>query len=223
MPKFDQELTFLVPYLFDEESRHSNIPKLSSQTSAIPGSEGYESEHAEKDYSQSVSRDASPPPVGSTSSSTRSATSTPCTERKKRKSGGQPASTAAVLEDYLKERKSQSLNNSTKGEDALTRFFLSMAETVKGFPLRDQVDIKSKLFQMVNAVELRMLPCESNESEPRSLLPASEDPKSVPSSAVSFNPQGRPLNSEGIFEKDPYEPSYYNLDHNMAYGGNQLC
>ncbi|CAH1105590.1 unnamed protein product [Psylliodes chrysocephalus] len=73
-PKFDQQLTFLVPYLFDEESRHSNISKPSSKASpSTAGSEVEESNHVEEDYSQPVNKDTSLPPVTSASSSSRSA------------------------------------------------------------------------------------------------------------------------------------------------------
>jgi hypothetical protein len=41
-------------------------------------------------------------------------------------------------------------------EDALTNFFITMAQTVKTFPLPDQVEIKRKLFEMFNSVESRI-------------------------------------------------------------------
>jgi hypothetical protein len=45
--------------------------------------------------------------------------------------------------------------NQASSEDTVTGFFISMAQTVKTFPLRDQIEIKGKLFQMVNSVEMR--------------------------------------------------------------------
>jgi hypothetical protein len=47
--------------------------------------------------------------------------------------------------------------NLASSEDTVTDFFIfiSMAQTVKSFPLRDQIEIKGKLFQMVNSVEMR--------------------------------------------------------------------
>jgi hypothetical protein len=45
--------------------------------------------------------------------------------------------------------------NQAFSEDTLTDFFISMAQTVKTFPLRDQIEVKGKLFQMVNSVEMR--------------------------------------------------------------------
>jgi hypothetical protein len=36
------------------------------------------------------------------------------------------------------------------------KLFISMAQTVKTFPLRDQSEIEGKLFQMVDAIEMRL-------------------------------------------------------------------
>jgi hypothetical protein len=40
-----------------------------------------------------------------------------------------------------------------------------MAQTVKTFPLRDQIEIKGKLFQMVNSVEMRIALMNPSASE----------------------------------------------------------
>lgn len=41
-------------------------------------------------------------------------------------------------------------------DDRLTNFFLNMVGTVKSFPTKDQVELKSKIFQLVNSVEMRI-------------------------------------------------------------------
>jgi hypothetical protein len=40
-----------------------------------------------------------------------------------------------------------------------------MAQTVKTFPLRDQIEIKGKLFQMVNATEMKIALMNPSTSE----------------------------------------------------------
>ena len=40
-----------------------------------------------------------------------------------------------------------------------------MAQTVKTFPLRDQIEIKGKLFQMVNSIEMRIVLMNPSSSE----------------------------------------------------------
>jgi hypothetical protein len=40
-----------------------------------------------------------------------------------------------------------------------------MAQTVKTFPLRDQIEIKGKLFQMMNSIEMRSALMNPSSSE----------------------------------------------------------
>jgi hypothetical protein len=47
----------------------------------------------------------------------------------------------------------------------INQLFTSMAQTVKTFPLRDQIEIKGKLFQVVNSVEMRSTLMNSSSSE----------------------------------------------------------
>lgn len=59
---------------------------------------------------------------------------------------------ANVLQGYLS-RKEQ-LNSIQS--DLMVEFFINIAKTIKTFPIRDQVHIKTQLFQMVNNVEMRL-------------------------------------------------------------------
>ena len=57
---------------------------------------------------------------------------------------------AIVLYDWH----SRSPNRCKACARALESFFMTMAKTVKGFPLRDQVEIKKKIFQLISDKEM---------------------------------------------------------------------
>lgn len=169
-PKYEKELSFLVPYLFDEETRHSNIasPPSTQQDVASPpslpsvdsGSDIDEIESAAEQQSQLVGQ--------STSSLSTSST----INRRKRKYPQQALSAAVVLREYLdkkeidiREKKNPACDSYRK--DPLTEFFLTMADTVKSFPIRDQVQIKAKIFEIVNTVEVKLANNEANDNEER--------------------------------------------------------
>jgi hypothetical protein len=68
---------------------------------------------------------------------------------------------SSLLQEYLWSKK----KNQASSEDTLSNFFISMAQTVQTFPLRDQIEIKGKLFQMVNSVEMRSALINTSASE----------------------------------------------------------
>lgn len=140
-PKFEKELTFLVPYIFDEESRYSNIvpPSLHSAESS---SDVDETEAFVEAQTQSADETLSSVTTASTSNS------------QKRKHFTEPPSAAGVLKDYLNTRKNTT--QQTQEKDPLTAFFTTMADTVRGFPIMDQLEIKAKIFKMVNSVEIKL-------------------------------------------------------------------
>lgn len=138
-PKFFQELSFLVPYLNDEEDRRSNLSPRSvnnndeTQLEALSDSSNLDTSDAGSQQSIESART-----VGRKSTYAASQTS-------------QGPTAANVLQQYLT-RTAQNRNLS----DPLVDFFINMAKTVKTFPLQDQIQIKSELFQMVNSMEMRL-------------------------------------------------------------------
>lgn len=144
-PKFSQELSFLVPYLNDEEERRSNLSPRNdnnndeTQLDALSDSSNLDN---------NILSD-SPSPL-----SIQSATSTRTVGRKSSFAASQASqgpTAANVLQEYL--TKTEQHRNQS---DPLLHFFISMAKTVKTFPLQDQIHIKAQLFQMVNSVEMRL-------------------------------------------------------------------
>ncbi|KAF5295947.1 hypothetical protein FQA39_LY12719 [Lamprigera yunnana] len=134
-PKFYKELEFLAPYLQDEELRQSNVsPAITTKVEgeAIDGS----------------SR-TSTVPTPTPSPSIASSSSRRCLRR-----GEKRVSAASVLHEYSSNR--EMVEAFKLPSDTLTEFFINMAHTVLQFPVRDQIEIKGKLFNMVNAVESRL-------------------------------------------------------------------
>lgn len=138
-PKFFQELSFLVPYLNDEEERRSNLsPTIvnnDDETQLVAPSDSSNLDTSDAGSQESIE---SVRTVGRKSTYAVSQTS-------------QGSTVANVLQQYLT-RTEQNRNQS----DPLLDFFINMAKTVKTFPLSDQIQIKSHLFQMVNNVEMRL-------------------------------------------------------------------
>lgn len=166
-PKYEKELTFLVPYLFDYDNRQSNFTPSVTHT---PPSREESSDFGEDENEEAVDLHETPastvltsaalnsPASISTALTTSSATSSsnkPTANHKKRnRSGYPPEKTAAnVLQDYLAQKNNER-SKTQEPEDSLTAFFMTMAKTVKGFPLRDQIDMKKKIFQLVSDREM---------------------------------------------------------------------
>lgn len=165
-PKYEKELTFLVPYLIDYDNRQSNF----TPSAHTPPSREESNDFGEDENEEAVDLHETPastvltsaalnsPASISTALTTSSATSSsnmPTANHKKRnRSGYPPEKTAAnVLQDYLAQKNNQP-SKTQEPEDSLTAFFMTMAKTVKGFPLRDQIDMKKKIFQLVSDREM---------------------------------------------------------------------
>ncbi|CAG5004804.1 unnamed protein product [Parnassius apollo] len=132
-PKFSQELSFLIPYLNDEEERRSNLSPRSAYNNEETLLESLnELGYPDNNVSSDVQSEQSMQSLGSSR-----------IIRKK--------SSFATSQDYLT-RTAETRNQS----DPLLDFFINMAKTVKTFPLQDQVNIKAQLFKMVNNVEMRL-------------------------------------------------------------------
>lgn len=128
-PKYFKELSFLIPYLNDDENRQSNIPKLSSCSNSA----------------SSQSPVNSPEVCDSLLSDVSSPTHTPTPKRRQfapidtSHPPDQSITAASVLKEYLASTKIQATSNSApqpnSDTDHLIDFFLTMAKTVKTFSL----------------------------------------------------------------------------------------
>ena len=68
----------------------------------------------------------------------------------------------SVLKEYLETKKKK--ENEAATLDSLSAFFLNMAQMIKTFPLRDQIEIKRSLFEMVTSVEMRLANSQADKS-----------------------------------------------------------
>lgn len=137
-PKFFQELSFLVPYLNDVEERRSNLsPTIvnnDDETQLVAPSDSSNLDTSDARSQKSIE---SVRTVGRKSTYAVSQTS-------------QGSTVANVLQQYL----TRTELNRNQSDPLLD--FSSIWVTVKTFPLSDQIQIKSHLFEMVNNVEIRL-------------------------------------------------------------------
>jgi len=147
-PKYYRELTFLAPYLNDEEERLSNLSEPTGDDSNDDEEELETSRNLNNLDSDTVNESSDT----QESQPTPSMLSSRNIGRKSKFVTPQQPAAANVLQGYLS-RKEQ-LNSIQS--DPMVEFFINMAKTVKTFPIRDQVHIKAQLFQMVNNVEMRL-------------------------------------------------------------------
>jgi hypothetical protein len=145
-PKYEKELSFLSPYLLDDAIRQSNFP-----SAGVDDGNGEDDDRNTDDIEEdSVTANDS---NLSTQSSARSSYTSRSKRTKKCTSSEEP-SAAVILKEYLDAKKATDIPN--RQDDTLTNFFLNMADTVKSFPTKDQVELKSRIFQLVNSVEMRI-------------------------------------------------------------------
>lgn len=220
-PKYHQELSFLTPYLNDEETRRSSIPDVSRTLQDISNSPDYT---RSPDYIIE-----SPTGGGSESQCSDSSLSTSRFSNAQKRRYTTPfrtpfssidqrsTSTAAtVLKDYLS-RTEQAQNQQIKPEsDALIDFFMTMAKTVAKFPVTKQLKIKSQLFQMVHSVECEIAESGSVTEEtvlPSRIMSSNTLTQSItaastsPTSAVTFSHSGG--NRIQIHSYDVISPPIY--------------
>ncbi|KPI97208.1 hypothetical protein RR46_09115 [Papilio xuthus] len=141
-PKFSQELAFLAPYVNDDEEQQTDL-------SPVYVNNNDESQFEAQSDSNSIHHNEltdTPNPL-----IIESATSSRILDRNSSCAPSQELHTPEVLQDYLA-RAEQNRNEN----DPLLHFFISMAKTVKTFPLQDQIQIKAQLFEIVNSVEMRL-------------------------------------------------------------------
>lgn len=138
-PKFEQELSFLINYITDEEQRRSNLSSgdISADSDLEEEREGETSGFA----SQIVSVPSPSPTTTDTigSSAVTPSSIRPKNKSKKSQSTPETMTAASVLQQYLSQKDTL---NALPNHDHLTDFFINMANTVKHFPLRDQIVIK---------------------------------------------------------------------------------
>lgn len=132
----------MVPYIFDEESRDSNISSHLSQDNESYLEDAYD-EIIDRPINFEDTDDISPLSSTSRSSGRKRKTSEP--------------TAASVLQEYL-QKKACEANRAREDSttDPLTMFFINMAQTVKTFPLPVQINVKSKVFQIIAAEELKI-------------------------------------------------------------------
>jgi hypothetical protein len=135
-PKFNKELSFLIPYLQEDENRKSNVSSDTEElSSSVPNA--YVSRSPSPEHGIHGCRSL----VGNSRKS------------KYRNPGVNSPNTS-----YLEER-SRECTVSTYSDidqDPLIGFFANMGRTVKGFPHEEQIRIKSELFSIVNSTEMRL-------------------------------------------------------------------
>ncbi|XP_044761543.1 uncharacterized protein LOC123318850 isoform X2 [Coccinella septempunctata] len=143
-PKYSQELSFLIPYFTNDEERQSNLSP-----------EGVDSNLEEvkvetpPDFNNLYNNEANDT---QDSLSISSVISSRTVGKKSECAASQGPNAANVIPEYS----SETALNRSQSSDPLLHFFINMAETVKTFPVPDQVTIKAQLFQMVNEVEMRL-------------------------------------------------------------------
>lgn len=72
----------------------------------------------------------------------------------------QPSSFASVLEKYLQTTTAATGSTANLGGNSLKQFFIAMAETAKSFPSELQIQVKSKIFNIIQETELKYLQSE---------------------------------------------------------------
>lgn len=170
-PKFEKELSFLVPYLVDDAQRQSNFTPACTQITSqsqddsndlVDGDEETDDLHGPAAPTGASSGDLhpttvySPPPISAYSSSSASSSTyykTNTNPKKRFRNAPPDISAANVLQEYLA-TKQHSPSTTNQIEDPLTSFFMCIANTVKGFPARDQIEMKRKIFQLVSDREM---------------------------------------------------------------------
>ncbi|CAG4939936.1 unnamed protein product [Parnassius apollo] len=184
-PKFSQELSFLTPYLNDEEERRSNLSPRSANNNEETQLESLnELGYPDKNVSSDAQSEHSTQSLGS-SRIIRKKSSFATSQ------ASQAPTAASVLQDYLT-RTAETRNQS----HPLLDFFINMAKTVKTFSLQDQVNIKAQLFKMVNNVEKRL----ATTSIDRVSDPSTSNVRIVSNVMLSPAPTGSNSISIGFFK-----------------------
>lgn len=143
-------MSFLRPFLADRQ-----------QISNVDQSDLLETETQDQEEDVHIADDSYSPistPTGSSTSRPLSSASTRSQMSAQKRSNSKQMKTtltsAEVLQEYLTERSSRKKTSETQNTpDAITKFFECMAETVKTFSPELQIEVKSKIFVIVNDAE----------------------------------------------------------------------
>ncbi|XP_041977535.1 uncharacterized protein LOC121731913 [Aricia agestis] len=143
-PKYNKELSFLVPHLQDDKNRSTNKQKYDLSLD-------HTTEHS------SVNSPLSPQSQSSfqcESLDYQDCSAQITTRHGRSRNFDSDPSTASVLKEYL-ERRDTNISDSDE-KDPLIGFFINMGRTVRGFPIEEQIKLKNKIFLLVNNTELKM-------------------------------------------------------------------
>ncbi|XP_046420543.1 uncharacterized protein LOC124179819 [Neodiprion fabricii] len=171
--RFEQQMAFLAPYMSERESR-SNISEALSTPESQPSSIDEEpsnisdGDENDNDSSSMNNHNINASNTASCSSvTTESALFRKTAVKKDTVAISPPSDVAGVLLKYLQD-KPKKTNEEAAGP--INKFFSAMAETVKTFPKHFQVEVKSKVFQLVNDYEMRIVANTTNQA-PHPLMP----------------------------------------------------
>ncbi|XP_028131731.1 uncharacterized protein LOC114327342 [Diabrotica virgifera virgifera] len=165
--KFEKEMAFLKPFMQDRKNRRQTEeqkPNLVEIASTIVDCvyEDEESNNYIEDNDNVIEAESEEvTPTFSTGATMRQRTPTPTSMSKKRKQSEmllEPTnSVASVLEKYLQTTAAAAATNSSPGSNSLRQFFIAMAETAQSFPPALQIEVKSKVFNVLHEAELKCL------------------------------------------------------------------
>lgn len=175
--KFEDLMSFLVP-IFAERNQKSNLPEHSQNlydainvdTENIENIDSASTEKSILSPSSVSSRHPlspiSEPQSEPISPSTRSQPISPSTRSQalpKKTQRQPPPAVSEVLEQYLGDRKRSKVEKNAS--DHLKKFFESMEETVRTFPPGLQIEVKSRIYNLVSEYEYRNLRMEENRHQ----------------------------------------------------------
>lgn len=142
--KFEKELSFLIPYFFDLDTKQSSTsPPISSEGDIETSETSNNCIDIKPEILLLPKVDREISAIDKCISETDGAS-----HPKKRKGDTyetQEDNPAIVSNDHL-----------NRQEDPLTNFFVTMAQIVKTFPVLDQIEIKRKIFHLITETEIKL-------------------------------------------------------------------
>lgn len=141
--KFEKQMEFLKPYVEYGRDGRSNVRSPQSPSSVVSDDEGNNTE-----IPQASSRESTPVETPLASPITPTATES-STGTKKRKASTAQRPALVAFEEYMNYKKSKG----NKTSDHLTKYFASVEETVRTFPIDLQIKIKSEFSSILHKAE----------------------------------------------------------------------
>nr|CAD7591246.1 unnamed protein product [Timema genevievae] len=157
--RFEDEMSFLFDFIQERESLTNFVGDEGASKDAI-------------EFEDEIKQEADTDPLASSEiaklsaqSETASLQGAPRPKKNPSDDGDKEDGLETTLDGYIR-RKSRTMpsDQTTALDDNVTRFFVSMAETVKGFPPLLQAYVKAEVFKSVNMAEVRYLK-ESQEAQ----------------------------------------------------------